>query len=112
MNNIMETKMTKLDKAIKATVDKYGNLVGCIEDAKDLSKKSGEDIDVRLCLDFSNEKPVLFLRTGLVDYDEFHSEFCAANIVNKTTTISYEDATPVLEELINELLKQVAESET
>jgi hypothetical protein len=62
----------------------------------------GEDspaIDVRLCIDHLDRKhPSWTFRTGSVDYDPYHSEYCGASCVTPDT-----DA----EELLSELISQI-----
>lgn len=55
-------------------------------------------IDVRLCLDPNG----WIFRTGLVDYDPYHSEICAASCVGLETTTE-----ELLEELLDQALDQI-----
>lgn len=55
-------------------------------------------IDVRLCIDLDTAQPRYTIRRGLVSYDSYHSEFCAASYVTLDT-----DAVELLNELINQL---------
>ncbi len=59
-------------------------------------------IDVRLCIDLTERygvtTPTWVIRVGLVDYDQYHSEYCAASCVGLETDVS-----KLLSELINQL---------
>lgn len=58
-------------------------------------------IDIRLCIDLTPSRyrsTGWLFRTGLVDYDQYHSEYCAASSVTPDT-----DAKELLQELIDQL---------
>lgn len=67
----------------------------------------GEDTDVRLCVDFDGEQPTWIIRTGDASYDQRHSAFCGASIIDH-------DVNPnvVLEELIDQVCDQAAEADS
>lgn len=56
--------------------------------------------DVRLCIDINHCSfgGTWIIRTGLVDYDQFHSEYCAAGSIGLDT-----DPADLLEDLISQL---------
>lgn len=56
-------------------------------------------IDVRLCIDLTPGQRLGYIfRTGLVDYDPYHSEYCASSCVTLDT-----NAAKLLDELINQI---------
>jgi hypothetical protein len=56
-------------------------------------------IDIRLCVDLeSHGGPNWILRTGSVDFDSYHSEFCSASCIGLDTKPS---------ELLNYLLQEL-----
>jgi hypothetical protein len=57
-------------------------------------------IDVRLCIDLTERYGIAtwIIRTGLVDYDQVHSEYCAALSIGADT-----NASELLDSLINQL---------
>jgi hypothetical protein len=81
-----------------------------IKDNPDWYIEHGTDapsIDIRLCVDLADAQHgygndnvgfTWLFRTGLVDYDQRHSMFCAASCVTLDT-----DVTDLLNELINQI---------
>lgn len=82
-----------------------------VEDIRDISKSVPKEIeiDVRLCIDFDETgEPSWIIRSGLVDYDQKHSELCGAGTVYRHTKFNFE-ADGTLENLISECLDQITE---
>lgn len=59
---------------------------------------AGPSIDVRLCIDLTRNGGTWIFRTGLVDFDPRHSQYCAASSVGLDT-----DPEELLAELISQL---------
>lgn len=57
-------------------------------------------IDIRLCIDLDTKyrSQEWIIRTGLSDYDPYHSEYCAASCVTPDT-----DPSELLEELVTQI---------
>jgi hypothetical protein len=55
-------------------------------------------IDIRLCIDLGERRHGWIFRTGLADYDQSHSEYCAASCVTIRTCVP-----KLLDELVNQL---------
>ena len=103
--------MSKLNKAIKVFKTDYKFLVGDIRHIKKQLDESVSSIDVRLCLDFDQyNDPSWIIRSGDSSFDQAHSQYCGASSLDSDTIINIE-ADPTVEELIDQVLDQIAESE-
>lgn len=103
-------KQTKLDRAISLIVSDYKFMVQTLKDIqKGLGR--GEDIDVRLCIDFNRDgEPEWIIRHGLSDYDQRHSEACGGSSVCKQTKLKIEPCCDILEDMINQCLDQLRDA--
>jgi hypothetical protein len=66
--------------------------------------KEESSIDIRLCIDLDRNRSTgsYIFRTGLSDYDQRHSRYCAASSVNLDTHV---------DDLLNTLTDQILEHE-
>jgi hypothetical protein len=60
-------------------------------------------IDIRLCIDFEAEQGSWIFRIGSVDYDPYHSQYCAASCITLDTNAN---------SLLDDLFEQVIEQES
>jgi len=93
------------DDILQDLTNHVRDLHNCIRMDPDLYMEPGVDepaIDIRLCVDGINDMyangPTWIIRTGDVQYDPTHSQFCAASCVGA-------DTAPV--ELLDELFGQL-----
>jgi hypothetical protein len=69
------------------------------EDIKANPSLYEESIDIRLCIDLDrHSNPTWIFRIGSSDYDQVHSEYCAASSVGLDT-----DPVSLFEELVSQL---------
>lgn len=87
----MLTNLTEIVADLKATM---------VSDPEAYTECGNDEplIDVRLCIDLGDRHHGWIFRTGLSDYDQYHSEYCAASSIGLDT-----NAEKLLEELINQL---------
>lgn len=85
------TNLTEIVADLKATM---------ASDPKEYTEYGSDDpsIDVRLCIDLGDGHYGWIFRTGLSDYDPYHSEYCAAASIGLDT-----NPEKLLAELINQL---------
>ncbi len=98
-------KPTKLDRAISVCRDDYKLMVDQLKEIQSTLER-GQDIDVRLCMDFHGEVSWI-IRSGDASYDQRHSEACGASTIDKRTKLKSEPCCDVLEEMINQCLDQL-----
>lgn len=89
------------------------NLVDIVSELKDMMLESPKEyteaesdapsIDIRLCVD--NDSSWIF-RTGLSDYDPYHSDYCGASCVTLET-----NASELLNALVDDINNQISERE-
>jgi hypothetical protein len=89
MLNDLRDIVADLKKSMRISPNEYTEY-GCDEPS----------IDVRLCVDLSErgDSPSWIIRTGSVDFDSYHSEFCSASCIGLST-----EPEELLEELVNGL---------
>jgi hypothetical protein len=105
--------MDSLDQFINDNKnDMLADLTNIVKDLKHTLRLSPDDylesnyddpsIDIRLCIDiterFGISTPTWGFRTGISDFDPYHSEYCAASCVTLDT-----DPSKLLNKLINQL---------
>lgn len=100
--------MTKLDRAIKMTVTDYNHMLESLNEVKADLNKEVTETDVRLCIDFDGymNSPTWIIRSGDASYDQKHSFACGASGIDSDTKCEH-----VLEDLINQCLDQIADTE-
>lgn len=82
--------------ALKYTVSDLKRMI-----QRDRDEELNGEVDIRLCVDGDAK---WIIRTGLVDYDPYHSEYCASSFVTQDTEVE-----ELAEELIGQVLDQQAE---
>jgi hypothetical protein len=103
--------MNKLELFIKENrEDMLTDLTDIVKDLKEAMQSDPEEytdygcedpsIDVRLCIDLDRSKDSWIIRTGSSDYDQYHSDFCAASCIGLDT-----DAKKLLQELIDSVIE-------
>jgi hypothetical protein len=105
--------MNKIVSFLEANrADMLQDLKEIVRDLKDTMLDNPEEytdygcdepsIDVRLCIDTDrNDCITWIIRTGSSDYDQYHSDFCAASCIGLDT-----DVKELLNDLINDIMDQ------
>jgi len=104
----MKPFTNKLDSAITMFRTDYQIMCDNLKDIQS-TLGHGQDIDIRLCVDFEDTTPSWIIRSGDASYDQRHSDVCGASSIDKKTKLKSEPACEVLEELINQCLDQIHE---
>lgn len=105
--NKTDLKMSALTKVTSSQYEYMVKYLKAIQ--KDIGR--GEEIDVRLCIDFdTDDRASWTIRYDDASYDQRHSELCGASSIDKSTKFNLE-ADETLEDLINQCMDQLASAQ-